>query len=375
MLKPRATSLDGTCGPVSSGDVTRSHYSWSGGDVGFLTVTPATPLSPSPTLTSWVGVRGVSVDELWRVLYSGYEGFHSRLFVSVVEDMETVVATLDLMMYEDGPDEEVQDVMRHHIGANSFVLRHHSTLRFSIPAALFIFPAFVDSGAKLIAKIDQDAARVTEIKDVVKLAQSAVGTLTKEQSEMDKRDTIFVKTVEPRSISRSSSVSSSSGKSSTLAPGLSRRKDGSAASLLTPARMPTAHRNRGGGGFGLYRPDVVRLCWRLSHSVGYDLVPADYWDLGDDGGTCDYGYCGGDAIDDADSWDLGVHGGTCGFEVDHGEPDGGGDMVLRLPVPGQRDYGEARLPYDGATTEETTKADERDLAYTARKGGGGVWGA
>jgi hypothetical protein len=60
---------------------------------------------------------------------------------------------------------------------------------------------------------------------------------------------------------------------------------------------------------------------------------------------------------------------------DLGEPDGGGDMVLRLPVPGQRDYGVARLPSDGASTEETTKADERDLAYTARKGGGGVGGA
>ena len=353
MLKPRATCLDGTGGTVSSGDVTRSHYSWSGGYGGVLTVTLPTPLSPSPALTSRVGVRGVSVDELWRVLYSGYEGFHSRLFVSVVEDMETVVATLDLMMDEDGPDEEVQDVMRHHIGANSFVLRHHSTLRFSIPAALFIFPAFVDSGAKLIAKIDQDAARVTEIKDVVKLAQSAVGTLTQKQSEIDKLDTIIVKTVEPRSISRSSSVSSSSGKSSTLAPGLSRCKDGSAASLQTPAR----------------------LCWRLSHSVGYELVPADYWDLGCDGDKCDYGYCGADAIDDADSRDLGGHGGTCDPEVDHGEPDGGGDMVLRLPVPGQRDYGVVRLPYDGAPTEETTKADERDLAYTARKGGGGVWGA
>ena len=136
MLKPRATSRDGTCGPVSSGDVTRSHYSWPGGSVGVLSVTLSTPLSPFPALMPRLGDRGVSVDELWRVLYSGYDSFRSRLVFSVVEDIETVAATPDLKMHEDGPDGEVQNVMSHHIGTNSVVLRHHSTLRFSIPAAL-----------------------------------------------------------------------------------------------------------------------------------------------------------------------------------------------------------------------------------------------
>jgi chromosome segregation ATPase len=43
-----------------------------------------------------------------------------------------------------------------------------------------------DTVAKLTAKIDQDAAQSTELKDEVKEAQSDLATLTKEQGEMDK---------------------------------------------------------------------------------------------------------------------------------------------------------------------------------------------
>ena len=71
-------------------------------------------------------------------------------------------------------------------------------------------------------------------------------------------------------------------------------------------------------------------------------------DLGEDG--------------DVDSYDDGGD--------DLGEPDGGGDMVLGLGGPTLRSYETERLSRDGAPTEETTMADERDLAYTARNGGG-----
>ena len=67
--------------------------------------------------------------------YTLLVSFRSRLFLSVVEGIETVAATPDLKMHEDGPGGEVQDGMSHHIGVNSDVLRHHSTPRFSIPAA------------------------------------------------------------------------------------------------------------------------------------------------------------------------------------------------------------------------------------------------
>jgi hypothetical protein len=144
MVQPGATCPDGTCGTNSCGDETRSHYSWSGGDVGFLTIARG-PLSPSSTLMSWLGARGVVIDELCKVHFSVYEGLQSRRFVSLVEVLDAVAATPDLKLKvddsEDGLDypaelqNEVQDVLLGHRSYN-FVSRHHSTLRFSTPTAL-----------------------------------------------------------------------------------------------------------------------------------------------------------------------------------------------------------------------------------------------
>ena len=254
MVQPLATCLGGTRGPVSSGSATRLHYSWSGGVVGCLTVTLTTPLTPVPALMSGVGSHGVDVEELWRVPCSEHERVHSRLFVSMVEDKE-----------ED--EEEVQDVKLRHDGAKSVRVRHHSTLRFSIPTAL--------------------------------LSDFTISTAH-------------------------------------------RNKQGAGAAVDSDDDLGARGGYRGDDGVGLYGPDA-----------------------------------GDDATDDADYLGLGEDGDTCytvgGFD-DLGEPDGGGDMVPRLLAPGLRNYGAVRLPHDGASTEETTTADERDLAYMARNGGGRVWG-
>ena len=260
MLKPRATCPDGTGGTDSSGDVTRSHYSWPGGTVGVLSVTLPTPPSPLPALMPRLGDRGVSVDELGRVLYSGYDGFRSRLCFSVVKDIETVAAPPDLKMHADGPDGEVQDVMGLHSGVKSDVLCHHSTSRFSTPTALF-----------------------------------------------------------------------------------------------TALPISTAYRN-----------------WLTAYGTGSGRgARGAYWD-----GGCS-GLVTTDATDVADYLGLDEDGETCNYgggDDDPGEPDGGGYMVLKLLGPGLRSYGAARVPHEGASTEETTRADDRDLAYMARYGGGRVWG-